>query len=127
MKAVTAPLSLQNKVGMLGVVEGNTTYGWAPGHIGSSKVVLMDDGSITADKSAYFDDIVAATAALISTNPNMDPNIVALLRFAVEAADRRAVARHGFSGSPDEQVVQWKYMDNEQVQALTKWMLEQTE
>lgn len=104
--------------------QGNVAFNWPAGPIGNGKVVVADDGTIVVSSSAYFDDILAAVAALIDSNGRIDSWIKVLIRFAVQAGDRRAIRAHGFSRSEGERNVEWQYMGDAEFEALIAQMRE---
>jgi len=65
------------------------------------RISVAEDGAITIDKKAYADDIVAFVSGAIDADIK-----VHLTRF-VNAMDARAVARHGYSHSPEEAAFVW--------------------
>lgn len=70
-------------------------------------ITVKEDGTIVIGPDAYADDVVAFVAGAIASNPTIGNPIKQHLADFVDAMDERAVARHGYSHSPEEAAFVW--------------------
>jgi len=78
----------------------------APGAY-TKHIEIKDDGTIVIGPGAYADDVVAFVSGAIASNPTIAKEIKQHLVEFVDAMDARAVARHGYSASPEEAAFEW--------------------
>lgn len=71
------------------------------------RIVLNEDGSVTFSNKVFFDDILAFVLFAVEGNPTLAASIKNQLRVTIEAADERAVAKHGYDASPEERDAGW--------------------
>lgn len=70
-------------------------------------IQVTNSGSINISPEAYPDDVAAFLAGAQASNPHVSPETQKHLIHYVDAMDRRAVQRHGYSNSPAERDVAW--------------------
>lgn len=77
------------------------------------RIAVADDGTITIDKKAYVDDVVAFAFGSIRSNPTIHESVKLHLARFVDAMDARADERHGYSHSETERDFTWTRVANE--------------